>query len=72
MIEFTPEVKEKTLALYKTLTLKELRKRQNLCRTQTTWAYRLHKDDALSDLHTMDRLLTEAIDFVAFEKRKAS
>jgi hypothetical protein len=72
MIKFTPEVKEKTLKFYKSLSLKNLRKRQDLCHEQLARAFIYENDDALSDLQTMDQLLTEAVDFVAFEKRKAS
>jgi hypothetical protein len=72
MIKFTPEVKEKTLKLYKSLSLKNLRKRQDLCRDQLNKAFNLGNDDVFSDMQTMDKLLTEAIDYVAFEKRKAS
>jgi hypothetical protein len=72
MIKFTPEVKEKTLKLYKSLSLKNLRKRQDLCREQMNKAFNLGNDDAFTDMQTMDKLLTEAVDYVAFEKRKAS
>jgi hypothetical protein len=77
MIQFTPEVKEKTLALYKKMTLEEIRRRQDLCRQQCLSASQQKDDDALSDLQTMDRLLEEAFDFVAFgdsyfKKRKPS
>lgn len=68
MIRFTPEVKEKTLALYKTLSLKELQRRQDLCREQTYRAVKQKNDDALSDLQTMYQLLTDAVDYVAFKK----
>ena len=67
MIQFTPEVKEKTLNLYKTLSLRDLRHRQDLCREQTQMAFKQKNDDALSDLQTMEQLLTEAVDFVVFE-----
>ena len=72
MRQFTPEVKEKTLTFYKKLSLKDLRKRQDLCRAQLTIAVKSKNDDGLSDLQTMDMLLAEAIDYVAFEKPKAS
>jgi hypothetical protein len=72
MIKFTPEVKEKTLKLYKSLSLKNLRKRQDLCREQIARAFIHENDDVLNDLGTMEQLLTEAVDYVSFEKPKAS
>ena len=67
---YVREEAEKALALYKTETLAQLRKRQRLCRAQMETAFKARNTQALANLDVMDTTITEAIDWVAFEKPK--
>ena len=67
---YVREEAEKALALYKTETLAQLRKRQRLCRAQMETAFKARNTPALVDLNVMDATITEAIDWIAFEKPK--
>jgi hypothetical protein len=67
---YTNEVAKQALELYKTETLAQLRKRQRLCRAQIGMASKARNTPALVDLNVMDATITEAIDWVAFEKPK--
>lgn len=68
MTTHTQEEKEKALVFYKTLPLKDLRRRQDICNAQTKEAYRRKHIDALTDLQDTSTLLAEAVDHVAFVK----
>lgn len=59
---------EKALNFYKSLNIKELRKRQDLCRKQLVSAVKQNHEESLIHLQKVDSLLIEAIDFVEFEK----
>jgi hypothetical protein len=67
---YTNEVAKQALELYKTETLAQLRKRQRLCREQMETAFNAQNTQALANLDVMDATITEAIDWVAFEKPK--
>jgi hypothetical protein len=67
---YTNEVAKQALELYKTETLTQLRKRQRLCRAQREIACKSNNTQAMVDLAVMDYTITEAIDWVAFEKPK--
>jgi hypothetical protein len=67
---YTNEVAKQALALYKTETLAQLRKRQRLCRDQQEKAFNTRNTEALVDLDVMDATITEAIMWVEFEKPK--
>lgn len=59
---------EEALNFYKSLNIKELRKRQDLCRKQLVLAVKQNHEESLIHLQKVDSLLIEAIDFVEFEK----
>jgi hypothetical protein len=60
------KTQEKMLKLYKSLEIKDLRKRQDLCHIQLEMAFEQKNDNAVENLYTMSGLLTEAIMFVEF------
>lgn len=67
---YTNEEAAKALAIYKTETLAQLRKRQRLCREQMETAFKARNTQVLVNKDIQDALITEAIDYVTFEKPK--
>lgn len=67
---YTNEEAAKALAIYKTETLAQLRKRQRLCREQMETAFKTRNTQVLVNKDIQDALITEAIDYVTFEKPK--
>ena len=58
------------LTYYKTLTVKELRRRQRINDGQMEAAYRLRNETVMEQLEADRMLLNQAVDWVAFEKPK--
>lgn len=67
---YTNEEAAKALAIYKTETLAQLRKRQRLCREQMETAFKARNTQAVAELDVMDTTITEALMWVEFEKPK--
>ena len=57
----------KALALYKTMSLKELRRRQDLTNQQIEMAFQQKNEDSLIHLQNTITILAQAVDFVAFK-----
>lgn len=66
LAKLTAEQRERIVRFYARLSMRELRRRQDLTRTQIAEAARLKAEDALLNLQTTDQLLAEAVDRSTF------
>lgn len=63
------EENAKAFALYKTLPLADLRRRQRICKAQIAAWQERHGMTTLENMQTMATLLMHAIDYICFEKK---
>lgn len=63
------DINKKSLEYLKTLSLKELRKKQAIINFQIPIAYKKHLTEALERLQLMSNQVNEAIYYVAFIKK---